>query len=148
MNLSKLADACLYFMAGAVVFAIVAAFAGEMPSGAAAKQSKVHYAIAAQPVQLTEDAPEVPAEPIILSSTESAEAFLAQAAVAVPDEPIACVDGSCEVVERQPVRAVASGVCGVASSITTSQPVRTIFRQARTCSRPARRGILFRWRRR
>ena len=62
MRLTKLADACLYFMAGSVIFAVIAAFVGQMSEGATAEEYQEHYANVS--------------EPIILTASEAAEANL------------------------------------------------------------------------
>jgi hypothetical protein len=83
MRLAKLADACLYFLAGSVIFAVAAAFVGQMSQGATAQEAQEHY----------EDV----SEPIILTATESADAQLAAA-----NKPVRSVVSSCT-----------NGVCGV-----------------------------------
>jgi len=98
MRLTKLADACLYFLAGSVILAVVAAFAGQMSEGVTAQEAQEHY----------EDV----SEPIILTATESAEVQLASARKPVRSAASSCVNG----------------VCGVAANVQASKPVRTTVR--------------------
>lgn len=146
MNLTKLVDACLYFMAGSVIAAIVAAFAAEMSSGATAQELEDQYELVANPIVLPQK--EEPT-PVILSATESAEIQLEKANSSLPSVEEQCEDGVCSPVKSAPIRTAVSscvnGVCRVPVQVVSSKPVRTV---ARSCSRPARRGIFFRWRRR
>ena len=98
MRLANLADACLYFLAGSVIFAVVAAFVGQMSQGATAQEAQEHY----------EDV----SEPIILTATESAEVQLAEA-----NKPVRSAVSSC-----------ANGACGVVKNVQANQPVRTTVR--------------------
>jgi len=149
MRLTKLVDACLYFMAGSVVFAIIAAFAVEMSKGVTAQELEDQYKKVAEPI----NAPEQEPAPVILTASESAELQLEIANNSLPPAQTECEDGSCIVVksvrENAPVRmavsSCAGGVCSVPRQVVSSKPVRTVVR---TCSRPIRRGIFFRWRRR
>lgn len=146
MNLTKLVDACLYFMAGSVIAAIVAAFAAEMSSGATAQELEDQYKLVANPIVLPQK--EEPA-PVILSATESAEVQLEEANNSLSPVADECEDGDCSAAASTPIRTAVSscvnGVCRVPVQVVSSRPVSTV---ARSCSRPSRRGIFFRWRRR
>ena len=98
MRLAKLADACLYFMAGSVIFAVVAAFVGQMSEGATAEEYREHY--------------ESVSEPIILTASEAAEAHLIAA-----NKPVRSAVSSC-----------ANGVCDAAKSVQANKPVRSAVR--------------------
>lgn len=98
MKLAKLADACLYFMAGTVILAVIAAFAGQISEGATAQEYQENY--------------EKVSEPNILTATESAEVQLAAA-----NKPVRSAVSSC-----------ANGVCGVVKNVQANQPVRTTVR--------------------
>jgi hypothetical protein len=100
MRLAKLADACLYFMAGSVIFAVVAAFVGQMSEGATAEEYQDHY--------------EKVSEPIILTASEAAEANLEEANKPVKKAVASCVNG----------------VCGVVESVQENKPVRTAVRSS------------------
>ena len=101
MKVSKLVDGCLYLAAGAVIFAVVAAFVSQMSEGATAEEYDTHYA------QVS--------EPIILTASESAEAHLIAANKPVRSAVKSCVDGACDaaksVKENKPVRS-AVRACG------------------------------------
>lgn len=94
MKLAKLADACLYLMAGSVIFAVTAAFINQMSEGATAEEYTKHY--------------ENVSEPIILTASEAAEAHLVAANKPVRSAVKSCVDGACDtaksVKENKPVR--------------------------------------------
>lgn len=100
MKLANLADACLYFLAGSVILAVVAAFAGQMSEGATAQEYQENY--------------EKVSEPIILTATESAEVQLAAANKPVKKAVASCVNG----------------VCGVVESVQENKPVRTAVRSS------------------
>lgn len=94
MRFTKLADAGLYFMAGAVILAVVVSFVNQMSDGATAKEYQEHYA-------------EV-SEPIVLTASEAAEAHLAAANKQVQSAVNDCADGSCDAAKpfkaKKPVR--------------------------------------------
>ena len=85
-------------MAGSVIFAVVAAFVGQMSEGATAEEYQEHYANVS--------------EPIILTASEAAEANLKKA-----NEPLRSAVGSC-----------VNGVCGVVKNVQANKPVRTTVR--------------------
>ena len=119
MRLAKLADACLYFMAGSVIFAVVAAFVGQMSEGATAEEYREHY--------------ESVSEPIILTASEAAEAHLIAA-----NKPVRSAVSSC-----------ANGVCDAENVGRNQQvPTKPVRTTVRSCSQRVRRGIFFRWRQR
>lgn len=146
MNLTKLVDACLYFMAGSVIAAVVAAFAAEMSSGATAQELEDQYELVANPIVLPQK--EEPA-PVVLSATESAEMHLDEARSSVSPVAEQCEGEACNPTTIAPIRTAVSscvnGVCRVPVQIVSNKPVQTV---ARSCRRPSRRGIFFRWRRR
>ena len=80
MKIAKLADACAYLVAASVIFALVAAFVGQLNDGATAQEAQEHYNKVSQP--------------IILTASEAAEAQLAAANEAV-EAKRECIDGSC-----------------------------------------------------
>ena len=92
MKARKLADVGLYLLAGGVIFAVVAAMAGQVSDGATAKEAAEHY--------------KVMTRPLFETATEAADTHL-EAARQIADVEEACDNGECEpeqVTTRRTVR--------------------------------------------
>lgn len=111
MRFSKLADACLYFLAGSVIFSVAAAFVSELSDGATAQESAVHT--------------EAMSKPIIRTASEAADEHLASARLS--SKPV-----------RSAVSGCVDGVCKTAKTVKSNKSVRSAVGN---CAKRVRRGI-------
>ena len=118
MKLSKLMDIGLYFVAGMVIFAVVAAMVSQMSEGATAEESAEHK--------------KRMSEPVVMTASEAADTHLASARL-LADKPVRTAVGAC-----------ANGACDVAKAVKSKKPVR---KAVRSYGKRVRQGI-FGWRKR